>query len=505
MMNISLNSHTALDWIAQQNRYQPHTIAVQEYESGNSLTFAQIHEQAENAAQHLFRKYHLKAGERIAVIAENCLEYIVLFAIAQRFGCILVPLNYRLSAAEIAQLLAHAAPALVIIERKFHDLIAAAPSFPVLSLQNFAAFCKNPPVHLSHTAHNSDINAPLFLLYTSGTTGKPKGVVYTQKMLFYNSVNTLLALDIGSDSRTVSCLPPFHTGGWNVLLTPFLHKGAFVLLMKKFDAAAMLQIIEKERITILMAVPTMLKAMSDTLHFDTLQAPNLKYIIVGGEALPLSVIEKWHSKKIYLRQGYGMTEVGPNLTSLHHTQAVRKSGSIGKANFYVSYRLVKEDGTDAAIGERGELWFSGAAVFPRYWNDATATAAAFEGEWFKSGDIAIQDAEGDLYIVDRKKNMFISGGENVYPAEVERALLQYAAIAEAVVVGTADAQWGEVGRAFLVLKTPQHTAFDSSDLKQFLIRQLAKFKIPKYFTVLKELPKTDSGKINRAALKTFQE
>jgi len=340
---------------------------------------------------------------------------------------------------------------------------------------------------------------PIFILYTSGTTGRPKGALYTHGMLFWNSINTELSLALTSDSRTINCMPPFHTGGWNVLLTPLLHHGGYSCLVRKFDAAQVLELLQGERPSVFMAVPTMLKMIADQPGFVEADLSCLDYLIVGGEPMPLPLIEAWHAKGIAVRQGYGMTEVGPNLTSLHQQDAIRKKGSIGFPNFYVDTRIVDPQGQDLPPGQPGELWLRGPMVTPGYWGNPEATQKTKVGAWFRTGDQVLRDEEGYLFIVDRIKNMFISGGENVYPAEVERALVAHPGIEEAAVIGVPDPKWGEVGRAFVVCSDTQLSA---EDVQQHCQASLARFKVPKSVVFLAALPKNDTGKIDRQGLKT---
>jgi len=347
-----------------------------------------------------------------------------------------------------------------------------------------------------------DEDHPIFILYTSGTTGKPKGVLYSHKMLFWNSVNTAMTLKINSDSKTVVVMPPFHTGGWNVLLTPFLHHGGTVYLCNKFEPNLTLSLLDQKECNIFMGVPTMLAMMANEIDFETSNLSKLDYIIVGGESMPIPLIERYAQKGVAIRQGYGMTEVGPNLTSLHQDDAIRKKGSIGRPNFYVEIKIVGESGNEVAHNEPGELWLRGPMVTKGYWKNEKATKEAFsdDGNWFKTGDMVIEDSEKYLYIVDRLKNMFISGAENVYPAEIEKIIIQNPKVKECCVIGVKDEKWGEVGKAFIALR---EQPISEDEIKSFCLKHLAKFKVPKYYHFLDELPKSDSGKIDRKKLKSL--
>ncbi len=503
-----MNEVYTQDWTQKWAVYSPDKIAVKEYESGRTLTYGELNRLANRLAHHLTHELELVKGERIAVLAENCLEYIILFAAVQKTGLILVPLNYRLASAEIDYLLQNAEPKMVVGEQKYQATLAATKAFHQVSIQwsieELRVFCdKEQWKKEDHGFPIIPVSAddPVFILYTSGTTGFPKGALYTHQMLFWNSINTSMSLLINTESRTINCMPPFHTGGWNVLTTPFLHHGGYTCLMKKFDPAAVLQLLQAESATIFMGVPTMLKMIADEAAFDQADFSSLYYIIVGGEPMPVPLIEQWDEKGVAIRQGFGMTEVGPNLTSLHQDDAIRKKGSIGRPNFYVQIRIVDEKGADVPTGQSGELLLKGPMVTPGYWRNEAATQKALQDGWFHSGDMLVQDEEGYLFVVDRIKNMFISGGENVYPAQIERILVQHECISEAAVIGVRDEKWGEVGQAFVVKKAE----VTAEEVIGFCKEQLAKFKVPKYVVFVEELPKNDTGKIDRKKLKTERE
>lgn len=494
------------DWTARWALYSPEKVAAKEAETGHTLTYGQLGRLSDALCTHLRQQYGVQTGDRIALLAENNLEYIALFAAMQRMGFVLVPLNYRLASAELDYLLKDSAPKLVICEDKFEatlkagEVLAKVPHYlPWATLQAFCEAHKDetqPPFPLQPVGEDH----PAFILYTSGTTGFPKGAIYSHKMLFWNSINTAMSLIINTESGTVNVMPPFHTGGWNVLTTPFLHHGAYTVLMRKFDPEQVLQLLQEERATLFMGVPTILKMMADAPGFEAAEFPDLHYLIVGGEPMPIPLIEKWDEKGVPVRQGYGMTEVGPNLFSLHQADAIRKKGSIGRPNFYVQTRIVDAQGQDVAPGTPGELWLKGPMVTPGYWQNEAATQKSITDGWFHTGDMVRADEGHYFFVVDRIKNMYISGGENVYPAEVERVLQAHPAVAEAAVIGVPDEKWGESGRAFVVLHATGKSE-EAETLRAHCKAHLAKFKVPRDIVFLDELPKNDTGKINRAALK----
>jgi fatty-acyl-CoA synthase len=497
------------DWINQWAIYSPNKIAVSEFETGRELSYGDLNRMSKRLAHHLQNEFGIQKGDRIAVLAENCLEFIILFGAAQKNGCTLVPLNYRLTSAEIDYLLENSSPKMVINEAKFQNLLDGTENYKningkwsVEAMKNLCDTSLTQTTDKHFEVISVEEDHPIFILYTAGTTGFPKGAIYSHKMLFWNSINTAMSLIINSESRTINCMPPFHTGGWNVLLTPFLHHGGYTCLMKKFEPEAVLKLLQSEKASIFMGVPTMLKMIAETPAFEKADFSELYYLIVGGEPMPIPLIEQWQQKGVPVRQGYGMTEVGPNLTSLHQSDAVRKKGSIGRPNFYVQITIVDQKGNEVTANEPGELLLKGPMVTPGYWNNPEATSKTIENEWFHTGDMVRQDEEGYLYVVDRIKNMYISGGENVYPAEIERVILEIPAVSAVAIIGLPDSKWGESGKAFVVKRKDK--ALNADDIIAYCKTKLAKFKVPKSVVFLDELPKNDAGKLNKLALREME-
>ena len=496
-----MQSIVEFDWIKKWSLYRPGASAVTELETERSLNYGELDELAESLASWTRNYQNWAKGDRIAVLSENNLEMVVLFALCQKAGLILVPLNYRLNPKELGQLLSDCSPKILLYEEKFEELVQNIPRKDTL-VTSLRGFVRQNSRRLSGPWSPPTIKEddPIFLLYTSGTTGLPKGVIYTHRMLFWNSVNTALSIRLDQSSVTINCMPLFHTGGWNVLLTPLLHRGGHTIMMRKLDPGKLLNGLERWKCTVFMAVPTILKMLSDEKDFVFKTFPDLMYILAGGEPMPLPQIEKWHEKAVPIRQGFGMTEAGPNLFSLHQDDTMRKKGSIGRPNFYVQTKVVDPDGKVVAQNERGQLLLKGPMVTPGYWKNEKATGNAFTADgWFQTGDVVIVDEEHYFFVLDRIKNMYISGGENVYPAEVERALIDYPAVEEVVVIAVPHEKWGEVGHAFVVSSAGD--APSKNDLKKHCEERLAKFKIPKYFTFLESLPKNATGKLDRIRLK----
>ena len=343
-----------------------------------------------------------------------------------------------------------------------------------------------------------DEDAPQMLLFTSGTTGKPKGAVLPHRMLLWNAIN-FAARDLLPSDTVLTHSPMFYTAGLNVYTLPALFTGGTVVLARAWNTDEMFDLIERERVTVFFGVPTQLLMFTGSPRFPTADLGSLRYVISGGAACPVTLIERIVARGLAYRQGMGLTEVGPNCFSLEPRDALRKPGSIGFPNLAMEARIVDDEGRDLGADEVGELALRSPAMCSGYWEDPEATAAAIRGGWFFTGDLARRDAEGYYYIVDRKKDMFISGGENVYPAEVERVLAEHPAVEQVGVVGVPDPKWGEVGCAAVVLRPGTQCA--QTDLLRFCEGRLARFKIPKTVRFVAELPRTHSGKVQKSALR----
>ena len=492
--------HPEVDWLAKWALYTPENLFLRDHAREVQWNFKEGEQRARQVAAALQTTYGIERGDRVAVLSTNRSEYVYLMLACVKLGAILVPLNFRLTAQELNHPLEDAQPALVIYESGLEGKINrgkwVATEMSIFdnlvfgALDEVATFKSDRPGQLDDLA---------MILFTSGTTGVPKGAMITHRMLLWNAINTELRLDLNSEDHSLSFAPFFHTGGWNVLLTPFLHCGASHTLLPGFDPDLIMQLFQEEKVSIFFGVPTMLRMLAETEGFASADLESIRYSIVGGAPMPEPLINTWHEKGVFIRQGYGLTEVGPNCFSLHQDHAVSHRGSIGFPNFYVEARIVDDTGQECGPDEVGELCLRSEVVTPGYWLKPEETEKAIVDGWFHTGDLVKRDAEGFHTVVDRKKNMYISGGENVYPAEVEAALLTHPAVSEAAVIGVPDPTWGEAGHAFLVLHQDQ--AWEPDSIREFCSGCLAKFKIPRELTVLKALPLNDAGKIDRAALR----
>jgi len=491
------------DWLAKWAKYTPNRMFLREHQRDIQWSYSDFNLRTNSLAVYLVDQYKIKKGDRIAIYSKNKAEHVVLFLACIKIGALLVPLNFRLMPRELDILINDADPKLFFYDEEFTEHIPKLSSLLKVEVvntlteitkflleENFVSDFAPKEIFSEHD--------PVMILYTAGTTGLSKGVVITHKMLFWNSINTGLRLDLRSSDHTQSFAPFFHTGGWNVLFTPFLHHGASHTLLTQFDADLILQLMEKEKATILFGVPTMLQMMADSPYFNKVDLSSVRYAIVGGAPMPIPLINTWHNKGVFIRQGFGLTEVGPNCFSLHQDDAIRKKGSIGFPNFYIDAKIVKEDKTECTINEVGELWLKSPVVTHGYWRNDKATKGTITDGWFHTGDLVKQDEGGYFYVVDRKKNMYISGGENVFPSEIESYLYTNEKIKEVAVIGVEDEKWGEVGKAYIVLKDNQK--LNEIEIKEFCLGNLAKYKIPKYVEFLSELPKSEAGKIDKKKL-----
>lgn len=497
------------DWLTKRERYTPDYEAVADLATGNRYNYRDLNRRANNLASLLQKKYQLKAGDRLAVLSKNCLEMIDLFFACGKLGVIMVPFNFRLPGPAIEELLGDCDPALLVYSDEYKATAASAKdkkiNSEILAIEEGVnsvrqIVASDQPAPDIYAANATDT---AMILYTSGTTGKSKGAMISWRQIHWNSINTEISLELTSADCAIVNTPFYHTGGWHVLLTPLIHHGGKVVLQPEFDPAKTLEIIEKEGITIMFGIPTMLKMMMDEESFSNTDFSSVRYAICGGEACPVPVIDRYKEIGIPIRQGYGLTEAGPNCYSLPAEDAIRKEGSVGFPNFHIGVKVVGDDGSEVRQGDVGELWMKGPHVFSGYWNNPEATEQTLEDGWVKTGDLFRQDSDGYFYIVGRKKEMYISGGENVYPVQVENVIYDHPAVSMAAVIGVPDKKWGETGCAFVVLKENQNVT--SKELKTYCREYLAGFQCPGHVKFVNELPLGHSNKIQKKKLYSLYE
>jgi fatty-acyl-CoA synthase len=437
---------------------------------GVDLTYADIWQRIEAATAVL----DVKKGERVAFLGYNDPQQLfLLFALARR-GAILVPLNWRLTAAEHQVILADCAPRWLFFGAEF-EAHAKALGVPLGRLDG-------PPVDGPLAGTEED---DALIVYTSGTTGRPKGAVLTQAALVWNALNSFHAHDLTDADHVLTALPMFHVGGLNIQTLPALFAGATVTLQKKFEAAAWLSAVAARKPTLSLLVPAAMRAAIEHAAWQESDLTSLRMLSTGSMVVPEALIRAFHARGVPVGQIYGATETAPIAIALRADDALRKPGSAGKPVPHCEAKLVE-----------GEVWIKGPAVMRTYWNDPTGLTA--DG-WFRSGDLARIDEDGFWWIVGRCSDTIISGGENIHPAEIENVLADCPAIAEAAVVGMADAKWGEAACAAVVLK-PGSVLIDSEVMKMFEAR-LARYKHPRRIVPVAALPKNALGKVQKAELR----
>ncbi|MBN8989944.1 MAG: long-chain fatty acid--CoA ligase [Rhizobiales bacterium] len=494
------------DWIAHFGRRTPEKIAAIDLASQRRLSYAAFDARISLLATYLRDKMNVARGDRVAVLALNTTDTLEVQFACFRIGAVFLPLNTRLTVPELQFIVGDASPKVMI-----HDTDLAEVALSVAKLCNVsaalllgpggsyeAAIAASKPLDQAETVTLDDIST---IMYTSGTTGQPKGAIITHGMTFWNCVNLGGPAFISPSSVLLTVLPLFHTGGLNCYTNPVLHAGGTVLIMRVFDPGAALQLISDASVGInqFFGVPAIYQFMSQHPSFATADFSRLVIGGVGGAPMPVPLLKVWEARGVALQQGYGMTETSPAVLTLDKEDAARKAGSSGKPVLHTEVRIVRPDGSDADVGERGELWVRGPNVTPGYWNRPDANASSFTDGWLHTGDATRIDEEGFYYIVDRWKDMYISGGENVYPAEVESVLHQLTAIAEAAVIGIPNEQWGEVGMAIVAVKPGRTLTPDQ--IHAHCQANLARFKCPRLIEFVDALPRNATGKIHKPTLR----
>ena len=490
-------------WTARRARMTPGKTAL--VQDGRATSYAQLHERASRVAVGL-RQRGIGRGDRVAFLGLNSAELVITMFATARLGAAFLPVNTRLAPPELAFVLSDAGARLLIWDT---ELAAGATSPEVTALGlDSVRFTRDGGLGLEGLGPPAGeaVDEPvglddLFMIqYTSGTSGRPKGVMLTHGNITWNVYNLLVDVDLTSDETALVTAPLFHTAALNQVLLPTLLKGGTALIEARFDPGRAIELIEREGVSLLFGVTSMYLALAAAPRFATADLSSLRVALSGGAPIPEALLRTWLDRGLMIVQGYGLTECSPGVTMLRAADGVCKLGSAGTACFFSDVRVARPDGAVTTAGEPGEVLVSDPNVSPGYWRNPAATAAAFTGGWLHTGDLAVADEDGYLRIVDRVKDMFISGGENVYPAEVERALYTHPAVAECAVVGVPDDRWGEVGRAFVVVRDGQQLT--EAELLGHLDGRLARYKIPRSAVFVPGLPHNAAGKLLKSRLPT---
>lgn len=486
------------DWLGSRNRLTPHREAIVDAESGERVTFGELHHRVCQLAGYL-RSKEVKKGDRVALLAPNHLSVFELLFACGKIGAIFVPLNFRLSSFELDGILQDCSPRMLFYHESMESMMGQlhVAEIPIIMVGTEIAFDRNEE-DIHHPVSPED---PYLIIYTGGTTGKPKGVLLTHQNVFWNSINTIISWGLRAEDITITYLPLFHTGGLNALSLPILHMGGKVVIDQKFNPSRAIELIEREKCSIILLVPTMYHVMIHAEEFERTAFSSVHTFLSGGAPCPHSLYEAFERKGLTFKEGYGLTEAGPNNFYIDPQIVKQKRGSVGKPMFHSTVKIMTDQGQEAAPDEVGELCLQGHHVFHSYYQQPRETMKAKQDGWLLTGDLAKKDQEGYYYIVGRKKDMIITGGENVYPQEIEQLLDQHPAVDEAVVVGLPDDTWGEAVTAAIVPK--QNARISEKDIKGYLADRLAKYKIPKKVYLLSELLKTPIGKIDRKGMITY--
>lgn len=490
-------------WPQRRANIHPEDVAI-EFE-GREYTYGEVSARVTKLANALAAA-GVQRGDRVAHVGFNHPAVLELFFAAGLMGATCVLLNPRLKLAELEYILEDCSPRLLAFGAEHAEnceqlsdefsgmgLVSVDEVGPGTPYEQFLAGGADTPVEI-----DLDLEETALIMYTSGTTGRPKGAMLSHRALFYQYVNALIGQDLRQDEVHLAMAPLFHIAGLNMMTLPTFTLGGRIIIQRGFKADVVLDTIQNSRVTSAFMVPAMLDMLGHHEGFADADLSSLRALNVGGSPLLEKTITMWQDRGVQIAQGFGMTECSPGVALLEAKDAVKKAGSAGRPHFFVDVRVVDVVGDDVAPGEPGEVLARGPNVMTGYWNKPEETARAMEDGWYHSGDIAVRDEDGYFWIKDRIKDMYISGGENVYPAEVENALVSIEGVRDAAVIGVPDERWGETGKAFVVLSDPELTP---DAIGAALKPLLANYKLPKYIEVLDELPRTSTGKIQKQVLR----
>ncbi len=499
------------DYLAKHARQFPVKTALVDLHTGRRVSYAQLNQRASRFAEFMRERWQIQPGDRVAVLAHSSSDYVEMLYGCGKLGAVMICLNWRLSVDEHKSVLADATPSALVWGEEFDAAgIALADAFAlsnrmvtgaprpgsgVAGYESALAEMSGATVEMPWREHN-DV---WYLLYTAGSTGKPKGVPQTWGMNVTNTLTNTIHASLRREDVMLSVLPYFHTGGLNLYMNCMLMLGATTLIMRQFDVDKTLELLEKEA-TVMFGVPAIYLFLCQHPRFASADFSRVRSWAAGGAPVPKVLLEQYLAKGVTICFGFGMTETGPTVFLTDEDTARKKVGTVGKPVMFVEAKVVDTQ-TRRRLGpnQRGEMLLRGPAITPGYWNNPEATAKSYVDGWLCTGDIVYFDDDGDFYVVDRSKDMYISGGENVYPAEVENVLFQIEGVAEAAVIGVHDAKWGEVGKAIVALKPGAQVS--DEQIVAYCKQKLASFKAPKVVQFVPALERNAAGKVDKPTLR----
>lgn len=507
---------TAIDWLEKRSQLSPNNVALIDRvnSDGNEIIYRDWNKNVNKTAHFLREKIGCQKGDRIAIISSNCIEYLDILFACNKLGTILQNLNWRLAVPELEHLIKDAKPQVIFYSTEFIDSIQKLKKRGDIGVDHYIAIgekAQTSDIHYSERNEYRDTKPdappmsdqhPWLLCYTGGTTGLPKACIHTYANVVANAVNTITSWELHSQDCAILNAPLFHTGGLHVFTTPLVYSSGSSIVCKAFDVNQTFEFVKEKKASVFFGVPTMFIMMQNNSQWEAAEFDHLKFIISGGAPCPVSVCEKFWKKNVDFKTGYGLTEAGPNTFWLPRDLVQNKPGSVGFPLMHVEVKLVDKNGLEIEEpGVHGELWIRGPHRTPGYRNNPQATEDAIDAEgWLHTGDLARFDEDRCYYVVGRKKEMFISGGENVYPLEIEGILYTHPSVAEAAVFGVPHNKWGEVGRAVVALKENAE-AVTERQLIRWLRERIAHYKVPHRVFFTDTLPKTAAGKISKTTLR----